>query len=227
MYDAVIFDNDGVLTTPTPAAVNRASVRLAFQDHGVPSPTEADVTAMFRDAAAVDAVCEAYGIDTEAFWATRERRAADGQAVELGAGTKRLYEDVAALRGLDADLGIVSNNQHRTIEYIVDRFDLDDLFATYYGRDPTLDGFRSRKPDPHYLERAVADLDADSVLYVGDTDCDVGAADRLGVDSVFLRRSHRTGYRLSDPPTFEVSSLTALVDLVNGSGDVGDSRAST
>ncbi len=39
--------------------------------------------------------------------------------------------------------------------------------VAYVGRARRVEGYRNRKPSPHYLERAIDDLDAESVLYVG------------------------------------------------------------
>lgn len=86
------------------------------------------------------------------------------------------------LERLDLPLGNVSNNQHATVEFLLAHYDLDG-FRTAYGRQPTLAGAAGRKPE--YLERALADLDTSEALYVGDSEKDIVAARRAGIDSVF------------------------------------------
>lgn len=158
-------------------------------------------------------VCEVHGVDCEAFWPRREAKAAAAQRTAMERGEKRLYPDVSALSGLDRTLAVVSDDPRETVAAVLDRFGLDDLFDAAYGREPTVEGFRNRKPSPHYLERAVGELGADSVLYVGDSNVDVLAASRVGADSAFVRRPHRDGYRLAADPTYEVESLEEVAAL--------------
>jgi HAD superfamily hydrolase (TIGR01549 family) len=206
-YEAVILDNDGVLTEPTPTAVYRAAVRTAFDEFGVDPTTEAVDGVVHGSLARIRNVCEYHGVDHEAFWPRHEANAAAAQREAIERGEKTLYDDVEALWDLDRTLAVVSNNQHETVETIVDQFGLGDRFASVSGRDPSLDGFRRRKPSPHYLERTIEALDAERVLYVGDSNVDLLAADRAGVDSAFVRRPHRADYQLAADPTYEVDSL--------------------
>lgn len=113
-------------------------------------------------------------------------------------------------------LGVVSNNQHRTVEHVVAECDLGDLFETWYGRHPTLDGMARRKPDPSYLEHAIEDLGTREVLYVGDSNVDIEAAAEAGVDSAFVRRPHREGYDLRREPTHRIDGLDELPGIVGG-----------
>lgn len=212
-YDAVIFDDDGVLTTPTATDVRRAAVRAAFEEFGADPTTEGVDGVVHGGLTRVRRVCEIHGVDYEAFWSRHEAKAAAAQRTAMERGEKTLYRDVSALSGLDRTLALVSNNQHETVEAVLDRFGLGDLFDVAYGRDPTVEGYRNRKPSPHYLERAVEELGADSVLYVGDSNVDVLAASRLGADSAFVRRPHRDGYRLAADPTYVVESLDEVAAL--------------
>jgi HAD superfamily hydrolase (TIGR01549 family) len=218
-YDVVVFDMDGVLVRPTePGVIDRAA-REAVTAVDAPA-ADALVDAFARTATGeFDAVCEPHGLDPAAVWRERERAAARLQAAEIDAGRKTPYDDVGVLDRLDARLGVVSNNQHATVETVLDRFGLGRRVETAYGREPTLAGARRRKPDPHYVERALADLGVDGgadrrrALYVGDSRVDVTAAARAGVDSAFLRRSHRRGYELDRSPTHEFGGLEGLLDL--------------
>ena len=212
-YEAVVFDNDGVLTLPTEREVYRAGVRAAFEEFGVDPGTEA-IDGIFRGSLTrIRRVCEAHGVDHEAFWPRHETHVSDAQRAALEAGAKPLYDDFDALRTLDVPLAVVSNNQHATVEHVVEIFELDGLFEVAYGREPTIEGIRRKKPSSHYLERALADLGVDSALYVGDSNVDVLAADRVGIDSAFVRRPHRADYPLAADPTHELGSLHDLPAL--------------
>ena len=65
------------------------------------------------------------------------------------------------------------------------------------------------------------DLDATEALYIGDSEKDIVAAQRAGVDSVFLRRDHVTDTTLSVDPTAEVPDLWTLVDRLEKSSESG------
>ncbi|MEF8841201.1 MAG: HAD-IA family hydrolase [Haloarculaceae archaeon] len=135
----------------------------------------------------------------------------------MDVGRKRPYEEVRdALGTIGARFGLVSNNQHHTVGYALDRFGLEGSFETAYGRGHTVDALRRRKPDPHYIDRALSDLGTRDAVYAGDSGVDVDAVARAGVDSAFVRRDHRADYRLPVEPDYEVADLTELVDLLGG-----------
>ena len=216
-YDALIFDNDGVLTTLTDRSVLRSAIVSTYEEFDVANPPEEHCEALLAVTVAdLRGACLPYGLDEEAFWFARDANAAAAQCDEIDAGRKTLYDDVEALYSLaeELKLGVVSNNQQETVEYILDYFDLGGLFETCYGREPTVDGIRRKKPRPYYLERALADLEADEALYVGDSTNDVLAAERAGIDSAFIRRPHRSAYELTSEPTYELESLHELSSLV-------------
>ena len=137
------------------------------------------------------------------------------------AGTRDRYDDVAAIADLSQDCGIVSNNHHSTVAFVLDFFDLRSSFDTHYGREKTVDSLRRKKPNPHYLDRALADLDAASALYIGDSESDVIVARRAGIDSVLVRRSH---CRDVDLATEVVVSLSVTASVW---GSVSASRTRT
>lgn len=215
-YDAIIFDNDGVLTTPTPEPVWRAANRIAYQRQGGELPVPPAIERLDgRSLPDLQVECYGHGIDHQEFWETREAVAIRAQLSELRKGSKTVYGDVGALHSLDPSLGVVSNNHQAIIDAIVEQFGLDDVVETHYGRTPTIAGLRRMKPNSHYLERAIEDLDANNPLYVGDSDVDVRAASTLGIDVAFVRRDHRKGYELSQAPTYELSSLFELQGLLD------------
>jgi haloacid dehalogenase superfamily, subfamily IA, variant 1 with third motif having Dx(3-4)D or Dx(3-4)E len=213
-YDAVVFDNDGVVVEPTDPTHIVDAVRETFLEFGHEPSRERVRRLVETGAGPVETVGDSgLDADLEAFWRRREDLAAAAQTALVREGGKPLYDDVTVLDRLEARTGMVSNNQAETVAFIVDHYGLD-WFETVYGREPTVAGARRRKPDPHYLERALSDLGARNALYVGDSDVDVLAADRAGVDSAFLRREHRADADLPVEPTYEVPDLHALVDAL-------------
>jgi phosphoglycolate phosphatase len=127
-------------------------------------------------------------------------------------GAKPLYDDVAALGDLPGRTAVVSNNQHATVEFIVDHYELTEHFDHVAGREPHLDGAYRRKPEAHYIERALDALGTRDALYVGDSPKDVTAAHRAGIDSAFVERPHREGIALDRAPTHRVADLRDLAD---------------
>ena len=215
-YDAVVFDNDGVLTELTDVSVLRDAARSAFAACGVESPDPDHVERMVLGVtpSGLETVCAAYGLHPESFWAARDVTAAEAQIRETRAGRKELYDDVSVLDELNCPLGIVSTNQQATIDFLLDHHGIGDLFGAAYGREPHPRSLERKKPSPHYVERALSDLGAESALYVGDSESDVRAAHAAGVDAAFVDRPHRGPDYLKTTPEYRLDSLSTLVDLV-------------
>lgn len=212
-YDAVVFDMDGVLlegrgTAPWiyEAAAERALSEFGVEyadDHletlGRPSYTDAMIEP-----------CRDLGVDPERFWRSREREASAIERDRLREGARTPYDDVDALDDLaGCDLGIVSNNRHETVSDVVDLFDLG--IDAYRGRDPTIEGYRRRKPDSYYLDETLDELGARDALYVGDRASDVEAAANAGIDAAFLRREHDDPAAVDVEPRYACTGLTDLV----------------
>lgn len=217
-YDAVLFDNDGVLVHLTELPVLRRAVERAFDDVGVADPAEEHVEACTVGVtpATLDSVSAAYDIDPEAFWKRRDRYATKAQQRAVETGDKPLYDDFEAILDIPLPRGIVSSNQHPTVEHILEWNDVTDHFETYYGREMSMAGVRRKKPATYYLDRAIDDLGAENPIYVGDSESDVIAAENAGMDSVFIRREHRRDLDLSVEPTAEIESLSALPAVLDG-----------
>ncbi|OIB55558.1 HAD family hydrolase [Natrialba sp. SSL1] len=221
-YDAVLFDSDGVLVEPPPVETQTNATRAAFRAVGVEDPDRQHVDAIVNGVTteALHEICSAYDLEPAAFWAARERHDEDSQFAEFRDGTRTRYDDVAAISDLptEASCGVVSNNHHSTIEFVLEHFELGPFFDTYYGREMTIESLRLKKPNTHYLERALDDLSvsAESSLYIGDSESDILAAERAGLESVFVRRPHCREVELGVEPTYEVEDLHGVRRLAHG-----------
>ena len=215
VYDAVVFDNDGVLVGRTSYDVLHGAAWDAFDALSVADPDPEHVESMVIGVTPeqVESVCASYDLSPREFWAMRDRTAFEAQRREVLAGRKSLYEDFEVLHDIASPLGIVSSNQQETVDFLLDHFGVADVFGTAYGREPTVESLVHKKPNSHYLERALADLDADTALFVGDNESDVEAAHNAGVDSAFIRRPHRRDYDLSVSPTYDVRDLHDVAAL--------------
>lgn len=217
-YDAVLFDNDGVLTHLTELSVLRRAVERAFDEVGVTDPAEEHVEALTFGVTpeVLESVAEEYELESEQFWKHRDHQATTAQQREIEVGNKPLYDDFDAILDLPVPRGIVSSNQHPTVEHILEWYDVGEHFETYYGREMSVEGLRRKKPETYYLDRAIDDIGAKNPVYVGDSESDVVAAENASMDSVFIRRDHRRDLDLSVDPTAEVESLSELPALLNG-----------
>ena len=216
-YDAIVFDNDGVLIELTDHAILAGAVHDTFAEFDVTVDDETVRAMVARDERPDQTFEDEYGIDPEQFWRRREANAAAVQRAAIRAGEKALYDDIDVLADFEQSLGVVSNNQHETITFILDYHDLGHHFETAYGRVPTLAGANRKKPDPSYIKQALEDLDTRNALYVGDSEKDVVAANRAGIDSAFLRREHRADLTPSVEPTYEFTDLNAMAKQFTGS----------
>ena len=214
-YEAVLFDNDGVLVEPIGRSVLRQATWEAFDALGVPDPDPDDVDrlAIGVTPTVLSTVCARYDLDPARFWRARDYHSSHAQRAELRAGRAGLYDDFDAVREIDAPRGIVSSNQQDTVEFMHDFFSTRDLFGPTYGRDPTIRSLDRKKPEPYYLRRALADLDVTDALFVGDSESDVLAAEAADLDAAFLRRPHRESYDLSVRPTYELDGLSDLLGI--------------
>lgn len=217
-YDAVLFDNDGILIEPPAPDRQLVAARRAFEECGLADVAEEHLEAIGPSTShdALHTVCNSLDLDPERLWELRDRHDQRVQHEDISAGVRTHYGDLEAIADCAVDRAVVSNNHHTTVEFILDHFEIDHLFDTYYGRERSLDGLRRKKPDPHYIERALDDLGATSGLYVGDRESDVVAAHNAGIDSVFVRREHTRDVTLETAPDHEIETLHELPPLLNG-----------
>jgi len=215
---AALFDMDGVLLEGrgTDPGVHARALDDLLDDRGMEVADEhrATLSTYEYTDAFVDA-CAAVGVDPEGFYTARERRSA-ARTVDHAAG-RALFDDVDALDRLPdrVAVGLVSNNYHRTVRFVVDHFGLT-AFDVVRGRDVGPTGFERRKPNPYYLTETLDALGATEGLYVGDRETDVVAAERAGLDGVFLRRPHNADTELGVEPTAEIDGLDEVADVIGG-----------
>ena len=215
-YDAVLFDSDGILVDPPEYDTKVEATRAAFAEVGVENATQGQVDDIVTGTTTerLREICADHNVDVEAFWEARERLDEQSQFAKFEAGSRTRYDDVTSISALSQTRGVVSNNHHSTIRFVLDFFDFEHLFDTYYGREMTVESLKLKKPNTHYLDQARADLGGESVLYVGDSESDVIAARRAGMDSAFVRRPHCEHLELSVTPTYELRTLHGVTDIV-------------
>lgn len=216
-YDTILFDCDGILIDPPAYETQVEATRAAFEEVGVREIDQQHLDDIVNGTTVerLHEICTAYDLDTETFWEAREHHDERSQFDDFRMNSRSRYDDVPAISNLSQTCGVVSNNHHSTIEFVLDFFDLQPLFETYYGREKTVESLDQKKPNTHYLSQALTELEAESALYVGDSESDVIAAHRAGIDSAFILRSHCRDVNLSIAPTYELNDLHELTNVVN------------
>ncbi|AEH38613.1 HAD family hydrolase [Halopiger xanaduensis] len=235
----ICFDMDGVILEGprTAPQVYDDAADAALEELGA-EPTPAQRRALrSQDTEAIRGHCVELGLDPDRFWTLKERYASAGTHERLRSGARGLYDDIDAVRTLadraETPVGLVTNNRHETAAFVADFVDVP--FDVVRGRDPTIDGFRRRKPDPYYLEDALVQLDGTTTidrvraggtgtgtgdgrgeprgLYVGDSPKDVVAGTKIGFETAFIRRPHNRDLECPADATYDLESLTELLDL--------------
>ncbi|MFB6266633.1 MAG: HAD family hydrolase [Halodesulfurarchaeum sp.] len=217
-YDAIVFDLDGVLLRGyhTDRDIYRAAVLEALADFGVDvSEPPADLVDP-DEPGTVRRRCETLDIPSSPFWAYREHAATVRENEQIREGGRKPFRDTDVLPKLAARhrIGIVSNNRQGTVRFVVEHFDWTAHVDSIHGRYPTLDGLGWMKPDPEYLERALADLDVSpsDALFVGDRASDVTTAVRAGTDSALLVRDGERPATEHEPTTV-IASLEDILTV--------------
>lgn len=217
-YDAVLLDMDGVLVERSPGWVFADAEVDAFEAFDV-DPDEDDIAALREavDSGAGDEhpLAERHGVSVSSLWASREGLAAVNQVRAMELGEKTAYDAAhEALAAIETPAAVVSNNSQQAVEAVVRLNGFDEHLADWWGVQPTVAAAQLRKPDPTYLERALAALSAETAMYVGDRESDVRAAQAAGIDSAYVHRPFNEEEELEATPTYELSSLAALPDVV-------------
>ncbi|WP_049926163.1 HAD family hydrolase [Halopiger goleimassiliensis] len=216
MPTPVLFDMDGVILEGpgTVPGTYADAADAALADLGVdPTPAQRDSLRQ-HGLEGVRDCCTALGIDPDEFWRRKERHASVRTHDRLRSGERGRYEDSDVIHDVTerTTTALVSNNRHETTTFVAEFYDFP--FDAVRGRDPTLEGFRRRKPDPYYLERTLADLGLEDGIYVGDKPKDVVAGREAGLETAFVRRPHNRDVELPEGTTYELESLWTVPDLL-------------
>ena len=214
-YDGLLLDHDGVIVTLGDRESLTTATEAALADAGLdPTPDLVETLHVSADREDVRSIGDRLGLDPATLWRHRDDRVAETLRAEARAGRKAPYDDAEVLRSIECPVGVVSNNQTRVVEFVLAHYDLRDAVEVVRAREPTVESLARKKPAPTFLEEAVAALEVTNPLYVGDSESDVVAGRRAGLDVAFLRRPHRDGLDLAVEPTHEVGDLHAVRDLV-------------
>jgi HAD superfamily hydrolase (TIGR01549 family) len=218
VYDSLLLDHDGVIVTLGDTAALVEAAHASLRDAGIENPPDDAVDTLSLAVAddELHALGDRYSLDPDHLFRLRDDRMEEAIRAETTAGRKRPYDDVDVLGDVSVPTGIVSNNQTRIVEFVMEHYELDHHFGAIHARSPTRESLARKKPAPTFLEEAMNDLSISNPLYVGDSESDVIAGQRAGLDVAFLRRDHNADDGLAVTPDYEVHGLDEVVGLVEG-----------
>lgn len=106
-------------------------------------------------------------------------------------GLTKLYPDcldaLQHLRDIGVKIGLCTNKPYAPAVHILDHLQIAQYFDAVIGGD----SLPVKKPDPAPLRETISRLQADDVLYVGDSPVDYQTAQNAGVDFAFFTQGYR------------------------------------
>lgn len=222
--NAILFDLDGVLLVDRSARaatgqpLEEAATARALRDLDVEAPPRRFLKATrYDDYPKLTALVERFDlpVDPRNLWIRRAAHLSRLEREALETGQRGAYPDVDVLERLadTYDLGVVSNAREETVRHALDYLGNAGLMDVVRAQRPDPEDWQQKKPAPTYLTDALDELSTTNALYVGDSESDVVAAVRAGIDSVLLRRSHNGHLEPEPQPQLELDGLDALLDV--------------
>jgi len=101
-------------------------------------------------------------------------------------------EQLIRLKQVYGKMGIVTGRPRREAQYVIDRFNLKDVFDVLVGKEDA----KKEKPFPDPLIYAAKRIDAKNAVYIGDSPSDIAAADAAGMPSIFIGKQELGTFRL-------------------------------
>jgi len=197
-YSSVIFDMDGVLLNSLIdgeewkyRAVDRA---LKEKDINPGDLAQKEKDKVLGDKGYKACLKEAsrLGVDPREIWSLVAQETTEARREELKKGGFDLYPEVkdtlSALHQKDVQMAVISNAPESAVKIMVESFGLKQYFKFYAGIR-NFEDLRARKPHPNHLELAKAELKRNPFIYIGDSNSDLEAAERAGMDSIWMKRS--------------------------------------
>ena len=214
-YEAVIFDQDGVLLD---SGVNNFlwmdEVRKSAAEDAGYSFTKEDCMKVV-EACSREEIDELLGRKSMSWEElVKVEKTVENAKIEMvKQGYIRLFSGAQKLlKGLDVPVGLATNATDISTSFVLDFFSIGNHFRSV--RTVELERgrwFECKKPCDTLVEGVAQDLGSENVLMVGDSSSDVGAAKSAGIDSVLVESY---GKKPSLDPTYRVKTVSEVSTLL-------------
>lgn len=214
-YDAVIFDKDGVLLDSMGSFrwADEMRIKMAGEMGKEIDMDESKKIVKAKTVEELQKAANETGLDIDTI-RDIEEEIAKRKIEKIDRGEIELFKDTEnVLNQLDLPKSVVSNAPLETTKFTIEKFGLEDHFQTV--KSPSLSDIheyvRLKKPSPHMLEDAIEVMDASNPVMVGDSDDDIKAAKKAGIDSIFVNTNGGTDLN----PTHKVQRLKNILNIIN------------
>ena len=212
MYDAVVFDLDGVILD---SGINnfrwmdrvrrKKASQLGYEF------TEEDSMQIVEASSheQIEELLERKGM-RRAELLEIEQRVQNAKIELIEHGVIQLFDQAEQIiSDLDRPVGLATNSPKRIVEFTLRYYGIEGLFDTVQSlkHEDFYHYVDNRKPDPLLVENAVEELEADSALMLGDTAKDVEAANRAGITSGLV---HAYTDHTEADPDIELRNISEL-----------------
>jgi len=217
-FNAVVFDMDGVLLdSMSEDEWKWNAVRKVIRSKGVDADSldKNTLGAIMGDQGYKKCIkaCDNLGLSPKKVWTEvaqettlkRRQKISDGD-ITLFDGARNLIGD---LHQEDIKMGIISNAPEDAVQATIEEFDLKKYVHFYMGVR-SFEDLQARKPNPNHLEIAKIEIKRSPILYIGDAESDVIAANRADMKSAWLKRGHIEG---DVQPDYSINSLQKLKEI--------------
>ncbi|MFB6292097.1 MAG: HAD family hydrolase [Candidatus Nanohaloarchaea archaeon] len=217
MYEAVIFDFDGVLLDSSVDSFQWANqarreeierrgwdIELDGFEQGIFEPHHAEDIAPFLREKSIS-------------WhqlRLLEEAVAERKVELVEANEMVLFPSAEeVLRSIDIPKAVVSNAYDNALDHIIKLLGLDELLDFWTAPSLSeIESYRDRmKPEAHMLEYAMESMGVADAVMVGDQVEDILAAEKAGIDSVFIDRGY---YDTVPEPDHRIEILEEILEIV-------------
>ena len=160
--------------------------------------------------------CKIFGLDSDEFWARREKDVIESKIEAMRSGViKPCKGSEQTLKYLSEKflLAVVSDSQQVCVDYALEHFNLKQHFTIWYGRKSDLESLAKRKPSAFYINRVLRELNMrrEDAILVDDSPVGILAAKNAGIDSVLIGNSdEQRAEKYEGEPTFSVKNFCEL-----------------
>lgn len=214
-YDHVIFDNDGVLldsTTEDLEWMERFRVEEAERLGGNMTLEQSRKVFKANTAQDIRQIAEQTDLSVEQLREI-EARKSQKKIKKIKQGEISLFDSAKeVLKEVEQPKSMVSNAPLKATRYSLEHYDIQKYFQTV--RSPTLDSIEAymekKKPNPEMIKETIKEKASKNPIYIGDSDTDIIAAEKAGIDSIHLETSGKT----EENPTHSAEGLQEILDII-------------